>query len=269
PSKQVEMFIWCFLLLLAINSLSAGRVPQLEERIIGGSDIEIEQAPWQVSLQINGHHYCGGSIYSTDIIITAAHCRFADNGRRRLEARDFEIRAGSALWNYGGIRVNVASIISHDKYNYTPPYEYDIAVVRLSEPLELSNKVQTISLAETVPAFETPAFTSGWGGTSAEDLWINGFKDVYYKNPIHLQGIRTQINSFCYWSPLYCPDRLDVIYAGSSEGSSCRGDSGGPLIANGQLVGIVSLVHKYCDGIATYTSVPYFRNWILDAIKLI
>jgi len=39
------MLFSCFVLLLAFDFLSAGRVPQPEERIIGGSPIEIEQAP--------------------------------------------------------------------------------------------------------------------------------------------------------------------------------------------------------------------------------
>nr|XP_017014640.2 trypsin beta-like [Drosophila takahashii] len=158
------MFIRCFLLVLAFNLLSAGRVP-LEERIIGGSDIEIEMAPWQVSLEEEGQHVCGGAIYSEDIIITAAHCHFDKEGRR-LEAEVFNIRAGSALKEEGGRRIQVASIKSHQMYKFTRKV-YDIAVMRLSEPLELSNTVQTIPLGETNPSPGTLAFISGWGGTSA------------------------------------------------------------------------------------------------------
>ncbi|XP_041565271.1 trypsin epsilon-like [Drosophila elegans] len=111
------MFIQSFLLLLAIGFLSAGRVSRPEERIIGGQNIEIEQAPWQVSLQVNGEHSCGGSIYSKDIIITAAHCLYEKE--RRLEAKDFLIRVGSSLWNSKGTLVKVAAIRSHENYNST------------------------------------------------------------------------------------------------------------------------------------------------------
>ncbi|XP_043950348.1 trypsin alpha-like [Drosophila biarmipes] len=252
------MFFSCFLLLLATNVLSAGRVPQPEERIIGGDYIKIEQAPWQVSLQFYGQHACGGSIYSKDIIITAAHCRFTSEGVR-LEAEDFKVRVGSALSNSDGTLVEVAAIRSHEWYeNIT--HTNDIAVMRLSEPLEFSNKVQPISWAGENPAPGTPAFTSGWGAISAELYFENGIPEVWYEYSIHLKGLRRQIN-LSY--------RPDLITAGSFEQTSCVGDSGGPLIVNEKLVGVVSSGQKLCHVQATFTSVPYFREWLINAIKSI
>ncbi|XP_017014654.2 trypsin alpha-like [Drosophila takahashii] len=248
----------CFLLLLAFDFLSAGRVPQLEERIVGGSDIEIEQAPWQVSLQINGQHYCGGSIYSKDIIITAAHCRFTREGRR-LEAKDFQISVGSSLKNTNGSLVKVAAIKSHERF-HDPPYKNDIAVMRLSEPLEFSNKVQPIPLAENYPALGTNAFASGWGATSFELGFMNGFLELNPIYPVHLQGVSLQIRS-------KLPG--DLTYAGITGQTICGGDSGGPLIVNNQLVGVVSSGPIFCNDFGTFTSIPAFRNWILDAIKSI
>lgn len=43
-------------------------------RIVGGDDIDISEAPYQVSLVNKGRHSCGGTIISEDIIVTAAHC---------------------------------------------------------------------------------------------------------------------------------------------------------------------------------------------------
>lgn len=42
--------------------------------IVGGVETTIEKHPWQVSLQKNSFHICGGSIISKDWVITAAHC---------------------------------------------------------------------------------------------------------------------------------------------------------------------------------------------------
>ena len=36
--------------------------PLYESRIVGGIPIEIEYAPYQISLQSNNFHICGGSI---------------------------------------------------------------------------------------------------------------------------------------------------------------------------------------------------------------
>jgi secreted trypsin-like serine protease len=42
--------------------------------IINGEEIEINEAPWQVSLEIDGKHQCGGAILNQYWILTAAHC---------------------------------------------------------------------------------------------------------------------------------------------------------------------------------------------------
>ncbi|XP_030079489.1 hypodermin-B-like isoform X3 [Drosophila hydei] len=53
-----------------------------ETRIINGFDCDLEQVPYQASLRRLSHdrkrlgsgHYCGGSILSRRVIVTAAHC---------------------------------------------------------------------------------------------------------------------------------------------------------------------------------------------------
>lgn len=43
-------------------------------RIVGGVAIPIERTPYQVSLQYDGYHFCGGSIISSNFVLSAAHC---------------------------------------------------------------------------------------------------------------------------------------------------------------------------------------------------
>lgn len=45
-------------------------------RIVGGFGIDIEMAPYQISLQRRGQHFCGGSIINPTTIVTAAHCKY-------------------------------------------------------------------------------------------------------------------------------------------------------------------------------------------------
>ncbi|XP_013912144.1 PREDICTED: serine protease 27-like [Thamnophis sirtalis] len=43
-------------------------------RIVGGTDSRDGEWPWQVSIKLNGHHHCGGSLVTNQWIITASHC---------------------------------------------------------------------------------------------------------------------------------------------------------------------------------------------------
>uniref|UniRef100_A0A6P4ERY8 trypsin n=1 Tax=Drosophila rhopaloa TaxID=1041015 RepID=A0A6P4ERY8_DRORH len=56
------------------GTIPEGLLPQLDGRIVGGTATTITSFPWQISLQRSGSHSCGGSIYSANIIVTAAHC---------------------------------------------------------------------------------------------------------------------------------------------------------------------------------------------------
>ena len=66
-------------------------------KIVGG---QIAPSPisWQVSVQIGGSHFCGGTILDTYTILSAAHC-FDYYG---VELDGFSIRAGSRKKSSGG-----------------------------------------------------------------------------------------------------------------------------------------------------------------------
>lgn len=44
-----------------------------QQRIIGGSNANISEAPWQVFIQIDNGDFGGGSIISSNLILTAKH----------------------------------------------------------------------------------------------------------------------------------------------------------------------------------------------------
>ena len=48
--------------------------PEEESRIVGGQDADQHEWPWIVSLEKSGKHFCGGSIISEKVVLTAAHC---------------------------------------------------------------------------------------------------------------------------------------------------------------------------------------------------
>lgn len=50
-------------------------MPQnVDQRIVGGEEANIEDFPYQVSFIVNNSYFCGGFIVSENYILTAAHC---------------------------------------------------------------------------------------------------------------------------------------------------------------------------------------------------
>ncbi|XP_020797945.1 trypsin beta-like [Drosophila serrata] len=179
------MFIKGLLLLLAVISLSTGRLlPEPETRIIGGKNVDIESAPWQVSLRFTGSHSCGGSIYNESIIITAAHCFYNKDNTPR-QAKDLTVLAGSADKLSSATIVKVAKIKPHE--NYIPSSKgYDIGLLKLSKPLDLTtNKIQKIALAEKDPAPGKKGRVTGWG-------FVKKTKD-FFDSPDYLQAVDIEL----------------------------------------------------------------------------
>lgn len=84
--------------------------------------VPIEQFPFQVSVQYNEHHNCGGSIISEDMILTAGHC--ASSG--------LTVRAGSNYTMKGGSVHRVVQVIRHENFSINFVPKNDIALMQVS-----------------------------------------------------------------------------------------------------------------------------------------
>lgn len=77
--RSVAMIFLYLILILSTASLvlSSSKVllksEDIERRVVGGEDAEDGAAPYQVSLQVYGRHYCGGTIIGSRFVLTAAH----------------------------------------------------------------------------------------------------------------------------------------------------------------------------------------------------
>ena len=226
--------------------------------VVGGEPTDITNVPWQVSLQDpSGGHFCGGSILSPTMILTAAHCTVG------TPASGIIVRAGATSLSAAGAQtVSVANIFENPAY--LQGYATDVSVLVLSQPLVLGPGVAPIQLASPADlAGATSATTSGWGVTSetAGDI-PDGLlvTTVPLVDDASCQNVLDQYGGEVTASSETC--------AGGTGTDSCYGDSGGPLVvvdAAGvpKLAGVVSWGVE-CGGAApgVYAEVPALAGWI-------
>ena len=129
--------------------------------IVGGEVSRLGAFPHQVSFQSDGRHFCGGSIISSEAILTAAHCCAYTSGLTVLAgANNIEFpEAGSQ-------EIQINQRIIHPKYDDS--LINDICILRLSSTLVLSNETRTavVKLPQAGYTVTGMAVVSGWGATS-------------------------------------------------------------------------------------------------------
>ncbi|KAF2897375.1 hypothetical protein ILUMI_08802 [Ignelater luminosus] len=124
------------------------------------------------------------------------------------------IAYGTSIRGSGGQVAKVSQICDHPKFNPSNSYDYDFSVLKLKESFKLGCTVNTIELVPQEEEVETGTLgtVTGWDDQRCADL--------YEPWDITLRMI-------CY---------------GSDEGGkgSCSGDTGGPIVVNGRVSGLVS-----------------------------
>lgn len=237
--------------LALLSPFAAGA--QVKPRIIGGVATSTPQ-PWVASLQYSGRHGCGGSLIAPQWVVTAAHCL---EDRQSNPAPPSSVRLGSLDNRSGGQNIPVAQTIKHPSWNGRVGSGYDIALIRLSSPV---NGITPIKIGYN-PSSGAGLRLFGWGDTSA-----SGSSGTRYLKQLDTRVI----------SPSNCTSYRtgEICISESSSGSSCYGDSGGPAITTGDglLVGATSRgggSSATCGvGNGLYTSVPYYRSWIERYVAL-
>lgn len=252
----------CFLtsLLLVFSGFSTASVPEGApfSRIIGGRDVSHGKQPWQVSLQDEREHFCGGSLIAPQWILTAAHCL---DGYTQESLGKIDIRVNTV--KIYGRRGNGKSARAADAY-FPASTDADIALIKLEKPIL---NVPYLALADNAVMEESGypgilATVSGWGITREGD----------HSMPDTLKTIEVPLVPQAYCKLSYGDDVIadHELCAGYMHGGmdACQGDSGAPLIVKheGNLVqiGIVSwgagCARPFMFGV--YTRVASFTDWI-------
>jgi len=226
-------------------------------RIVGGRQAKKGEFPWQVQIQRNGGHYCGGTVLDNQWVLTAAHCMGGPSSQYK-----FVVGQHDKYANEGTEQIFSASkIIVHENYG-NGNMRYDIALIKLNGKVQFNDYARTACMPSHNENFvgETNCIVSGWGALkegSGGPRILNAVSKPVISNTVCKQA----------YSGIYDSNICGGFAAGGKD--ACQGDSGGPYVCKkaGQpwkIVGVVSWGHgcarpgKY----GVYASVPFFYNWI-------
>jgi len=260
----------------------------------GGRPVSALSVPWQAQIfnpkvqpdpknpkpVWQRSHVCGGALIARDWVLTAAHCI-----DQELVDYGFKVRLGVTDISKGdGITYRIDRIVRHSRYldkiegvpaPPNPPnmYHDDIALIRIAEdgaPKRRDpRRIREIPLNRQPLAGGTPVSVTGWGAVGAGDTQAASAA-------ILRVDLRLMDTPVCQRRPRYGPQKIHdkVFCAAHPTRSTCRGDSGGPVVlTNGApvLVGLVSWGKKVCAGDGrpgVYTRIDKYLAWIEQAMKL-
>eukprot|EP00095_Tigriopus_kingsejongensis_P002458 maker-scaffold1402_size43054-snap-gene-0.8 protein:Tk02458 transcript:maker-scaffold1402_size43054-snap-gene-0.8-mRNA-1 annotation:"hemolymph proteinase 5" len=224
---------------------------------------------------------CGGSLINARYVLTAAHCTGKIKPVEVLVG-DHDLRQQCDCLSDQNCaahpqRIPIEKVISHPQYASRQAGYNDIALLRLSRPARLSQTAQLICLPVDPEAtanflrvqnmadglLQKLGTLVGWGRTSAS---ASGSAQFGASTPV-LQKVAFPI--------IACrQDNPNEICAGELNKDACFGDSGGPLIVDGQdgrmvQIGVVSRGDRTCrsktPGI--YTRVSEYISWIQQNLE--
>jgi hypothetical protein len=277
---------------------------------IGGLAALDRQVPWQAQIygpfkdesfdkkETEGmqlwqkQHACGGSLISSEWVLTAAHCI-----SRKMVNQFYRIRLGAEdISKDPGVTYRIDRIVRHAGFDNM--YHNDIALVHIipdaaTKPANDPRQISAITPYSGSLRPGTPVVASGWGRVVASNVVVRHGNDVAFAPDGNLPNaalLRVDLdvvgNDKCQKLPGYEPVVLEngktqprvhagVICAAKPGKATCRGDSGGPLVVSVNreafLAGIVSWGKGRCTGDGqpgVYTSVTFYRDWIRRALQV-
>ncbi|CAH1640525.1 unnamed protein product [Spodoptera littoralis] len=249
---------------LQLNELQSGR------RIFGGHEAKIERFPFMASVQFFKKFQCAGSIIKSDVVVTSASClQLAWNNRFFNENPAFlSLQVGSTFNEHGGENIPVLEIHFHP--NYEPKtLGNNLALLRMVRALAFGKRKKKIKRIEIdtnpwpLPSNTDGITIVGWGAKGLNNHIIEQAR----KNRLTYAVLDFYPYAEC--QEIYSREFVTRhnFCAGffSKGGGACNRDAGGPGVASGILVGVVSFGSPSCgapDAPTVFTKLGYYNDWI-------
>ncbi|XP_065295411.1 chymotrypsin-2-like [Dermacentor albipictus] len=238
-------------------------------RIYDGDPVTKEKIPWMVAVfskkrSSKGFYYCGGSIITRNVILTAAHCVMT-KGRY---AAQVDVMYNFTLdGEFTGVRAH--KIIAHPRYVKRREIVHDVALVKLPVDLEFNRFMKPVCLpTQKMNVAGKILVVAGWGrtGPAKHSKSLRRTEVVAVTDELCQDELRTVRNrKLATPGPLICAFGIDT--------GDCRGDSGGPLTLKGDdgrtlQVGIVAFGQYKCPPSTPtlYARVSSHMQWIEKAL---
>ncbi len=235
---------WMLFLPLIVIGLKACSQANARLDVIGGEPAEAP--PFFAALHEPGETspFCGGTLIEKNLVITAAHCV-------RDVAGPLAVWLGASDLKEPMKSIPVEAVRVHPQY-HNRRFQHDVALLYLANSQEPSTAAFSSQLRS-----DEPLQLFGFGNTSRKG---HTYPDVLQSAFVHeLPGYECQALGGAYNFVIE-----QQICATAPTADSCDGDSGGPLLLNGELYGIVSW-GTGCGNPSqpgVYTRVASYKDWI-------
>ncbi len=266
--------------------------PKSSTGIINGQDVKESDslAKSVVALYSSDGYLCTGSLYSEDIIITAAHCI----GKKATIKAIFNLNIDAvldvehneeALPYYRNVKRAIVSP-KYDKTSDAMDNTGDIAVLYFEGGLPAGYKPAKLASVEMLDR-GVMATVAGYG---VSKVFLNDIKNpkkfpqlkekiqegsvICDKNMNNCAEVEMDGDGILKYAeaPIQTVGETEVVLNERKAGT-CVGDSGGPAYVkvNGEylLFGATSRGSATCDSLGIYTIIPEYKDWITKAIEVL